>query len=73
VFFLQRQGKAIDDGSQNFEKLSNAIEPFRFIDELEEYIVDRTPNVRPQVEEFAVYSVQCSLEKIAFARIFRIE
>jgi hypothetical protein len=57
VLFLERQCKSVDDTTQNLQKLCNTIESFRFVDKLEEYIVDGSPNIRTKVEEFAVNTV----------------
>lgn len=57
MFFFQWQGEAVDNGTQNLEQLSNTIEAFGLINELEEDIVDWTTDVWPQVEEFAVDSM----------------
>lgn len=46
VFLFQRKRKTVDDRPENFEKFSNTVEPFGFVDELEKYIVDGSPNVR---------------------------
>lgn len=58
VLLLQWQSKTINDGSQNLEKFSNAIESLGFVDELEEDIVDGATNVGAEVQEFSIYAVQ---------------
>jgi len=73
MLFLQWQGKAVDDGTKDFEQFSDAVEALCFVYELEEDVVDRTANVRAQVEEFAVYAMKCGFEEIAFPGIFRVE
>lgn len=73
MFLLQRKSKAIDDWSQDFQKLSNAIESFCFVDELEEDIIDRTTNVGSQVQEFSVDSVKGGLEEISLSRVFWVK
>jgi hypothetical protein len=40
VFLFQRQRETVDDGTENFEKLGYTVEPFRFVDELEEDIIN---------------------------------
>ncbi len=45
----------------------------RFIHELEEDIVDRSPDVRPQVQELAVNPVQGGLQEVALAGVFRVK
>ena len=70
MLLLQRQGKTVDNGSKNLEKLSDPIEPLRFVDELEKHVVYRSANVRTQVEKFAVDTVQRGLEEVTFSRIF---
>lgn len=73
MLLFQRECEAVDDGSQNFEKLGNAVESFCLISELEENIVDRTTNIRPQIQEFAINAMQGSFEEVAFPRVFGIE
>ena len=73
MLLFERQCKTIDDRAQNFEQLSNAVEALGLISELEEDVVDRPSDVRSQVQEFAIYSVQSGLEKISLPWIFRIE
>lgn len=70
MLFLQRQGESIDNGSKNLQKLSNSIEALRFIDELEEDVVDGATDERAQVQELPVDPVKCSLKEIAFSRVF---
>lgn len=45
----------------------------RLVDKMEENIVYRPPNESAEVKEFAVDTVQGCLEKVALARIFRVE
>ena len=73
MLFLQRQGETIDDRSKNLQKLGNSIESFRLVDELEEDIVDGTSDERSQVQELAVDTVECGLEKVSLPRVFRVE
>ena len=40
MFFLEWQGKTVDDGAQDFKKFSNAIEALRLVGELKEDVVD---------------------------------
>ena len=47
--------------------------PLRFVDEVEEDIIDRSSDERAEVEEFAVNAVQGRLEEITLARVFRVE
>lgn len=46
MLFFERKRKAVDDRTKDFQKLGDAIVPFGFVDELEESIVDRTPDER---------------------------
>jgi hypothetical protein len=73
VLLLQWQGKAVDDRTENLEKLSNTVEPLGLVDELEEDVVDGTTNVGSQVEEFAVYAMESGLEEVTLSWIFRVE
>lgn len=45
VLLLQRKGKSVDDGAQNFQQLSDTVVPLCFIHELEEDIVDGSSDV----------------------------
>lgn len=47
MFFLEWKGKAVDDRTLDLQKLRNAVEPLRLIYELEENVVDRSPDVGP--------------------------
>lgn len=73
VLLLQWESKTINDGSKNLQKFGDSIVSLRLIDELEEHIIDATPNRSAQLEEFAVDSVECRLEEISLARVFGIE
>lgn len=70
VFLFQRQSETVDDGTENLEKLGNSVEPFSFVDKLEEDVVDRTTNIRSKVEELAVYAMQCRFQKVSFSGVF---
>jgi hypothetical protein len=59
--------------SEDFQELGNAVKLFRFIDELEENMIDGFPNKRPQTQELAINAMQRSLEKVPFPRIFTIK
>lgn len=73
VLLLQREREAVDNGTQDFQQLGNAIEALRFVCELEEDIVDRSPNIRPEIQELAVNAVQRCFEEIALPRVLRIK
>ena len=73
MFFFEWQSKPVDDGAQYLKKLRDSVEAFGLINELEEDIVDRATYVRTEIKEFAVYTVESSLEKVAFAGVFRIK
>jgi len=73
VLFFQRQSEAIDDGPKNLKKLSNAVETLRLVNELEEHVVDRSADVRPQVQKLAINTVQRGLQEITLAGIFRVK
>ena len=45
MLLLQRKGKPIDDRAKDLQKLSDAIESFRFVSELEKDIVNRAPDI----------------------------
>lgn len=65
--------KAVDDGAENLQQFSNAIEALCLVDELEEDVVDASSDERSEIEEFAVDPVKSCLEEIALSRIFRIK
>jgi hypothetical protein len=73
VLFLEGQSEAVDDGTQDLEKLRNTIKPFRFVRELEEDIVNGSPDIGPKVEEFAVDSMQRRFQEVSFSRVFGVE
>ena len=70
MLLLQRQRKAIYYRTKDFQKLCNAVEPFGLVGELEKDIVDRSPDVRAQIEKFAVYSMKRRFQKVSLARVF---
>lgn len=73
MFFLQRQRKTVNDRSQNLEKLCNAIESLRLVNELEEDVIYRASNVGPQVQEFSVDPMKGGLEEVSFTRVFGVK
>jgi hypothetical protein len=46
---------------------------FSLVNKLKEDVIDRSSNERPQAKEFAVYSMQCGFEKVAFSGILAVE
>ena len=58
MFFFQRQRKSIDDRAKDLEEFSNTVEALGLVDELEEDIVDGAADVRAEVEELAIDTVQ---------------
>lgn len=73
VFFLEGKSKTVDDGTEDFEKLGNAIMSFRLVNEVEENIINGTTNESAEVEEFSIDAVEGSLEEIAFTGVFRVK
>ena len=69
VLVLEGKGEAVDDGTKDLEQLSNAVVPFRLVDEVEEHVVDAAANWRTEIEELPVYPMQRGLEKVAFTRV----
>jgi hypothetical protein len=45
VFLFKWKGKAVDNGSKDFQKLRNSVEPLGLIAELEKDVVDRSANI----------------------------
>ena len=73
MLFLQRKSKPVDDRSQDLQEFRDTVESLRFVCELEENIVDGSTDVRPQVQEFSIDTMQGGLEEIAFPRVFRVK
>jgi len=73
VLLLQWQSETVDDGPENLEKLGDAVEALCLVDELEEDVVDGSADVGAEVEEFAVYAMERSLQEVAFPGVFRVE
>lgn len=73
VLLLQGQSKAVDDGTENFQQLRDAVKALRLVGELEKHIVDRAANKGSEVEEFAVDTVEGGLQKVALPRVLRIK
>jgi len=73
VLLLQWQSETVDDGPENLEKLGDTVEALCLVDELEEDVVDGSADVGAEVEEFAVYAMERSLQEVAFSGVFRVE
>ena len=73
VLLFERQGESVNDGSQNLQELSDPIVSFRLVNEIEEHVVDASPDGSSQVEELPVYPMQRCLEEIALAGVLGIE
>lgn len=73
VFLFERESKSVDDRTEDFKELGNAVEPLRLVHKLKEDVVDRSSDERSQIEEFAVYPVKGRLQKVSFPGIFGIE
>lgn len=73
MLLLQRQSETVDNRAQNFQQLSNAVKPLRFVCELEEYVVDGATDERSQVQELAIDTVKRRLEEVSLARVLRVK
>jgi hypothetical protein len=73
VLLLERERESVDDRTEYFQELGDSVVSFGFVDELEEYVIDRTTDERSEVEEFAVDSVKGGLEEITLSRVFAVE
>ena len=73
MFLFQWKSKAINNWAKNLQQLGDTVESLSLIDELEEYIVDRSSDKWSQVEEFTIYTVESSFQKVSLTRIFRIK
>ena len=73
MLLLKRKGESIDDGAKNLEQLGDPVVPLCLVDELEEDVVDRSPNKGAEIQEFAVDPVSSRFEKVTFPRVFAVE
>ena len=73
VFLFQRERKTIDDRTKDLQELCDSIVPLRFIDEIVKDIAYRSANECAEIEEFAVYTMKCSLEEIALPWVLGVK
>lgn len=73
VLLLQRQSETIDNRAQDFEQFSNSVVSFRLIHKLEENVVDRSANIRAQVQEFSIDTMKSRLQEVTLPGIFRVK
>lgn len=73
MLLLEGQGEAVDNGPEDLEQLGNTVESLGLVGELEEDVVDRPSDERPQVEELAVDAMQGGLEEVSLARVLRVK
>ena len=73
MLFFEWQSEAVNDGTKDFEQLRDTVEAFSLVYELEKYVVDRASDVWSEVEKLSINPMEGGLEKISFARVFRIE
>eukprot|EP00983_Pelagomonas_calceolata_P134309 1162049-Pelagomonas_calceolata.AAC.7 len=73
VLFFERHCKAVDDGAQDFQQLSDAVMALGFEDEAVEDVVDGLADEGPMYHELAVDAVQDGLEVVALARVLRVK
>ena len=73
MLLFQRKGKTVDNGAQNFEKLSDSIETLSLVCELEKDIVYGASDKRTEVKEFSVDAVKSGLKEVALTRVFRVK
>lgn len=73
MLLLKRERESVDDRSQDLEQLRDPIMPLGFVDEVEEDVINRPPDERAEVEEFAVDTVKGRFEEVALARVFRVK
>ena len=73
MFLLQRECKAVDNGSEDFEQLCNSVESLRLVSELEEHVIDGAANIRAQIQKFSVNAMQGSFQEITFPRVFGVK
>mmetsp|Transcript_77790 Transcript_77790/g.168251 ORF Transcript_77790/g.168251 Transcript_77790/m.168251 type:complete len:509 (-) Transcript_77790:18-1544(-) len=73
VLILQRQREAVDDATQDLEKLSNTVVRLALVDNLEEHVLDSPADEGPQGHELAIDAVQDGLEVVPLAGVLRVE
>jgi hypothetical protein len=73
VFFFERERKTIDDRTEDLQELCNSIVALRLIDEMVEDIAYRSANECAEIEEFAIYTMKCGLEKIALPWVLGVK
>mmetsp|Transcript_51294 Transcript_51294/g.120285 ORF Transcript_51294/g.120285 Transcript_51294/m.120285 type:complete len:461 (+) Transcript_51294:85-1467(+) len=73
VLFLQRQCEAVDNAAQDFKQLTDSVVSLRFVDDLEEDVLNSTSDEGSQGHEFAVDAVQDRLQVIPLPWILGIE
>jgi len=73
VFFFEREGESVDDGSQDFEEFGDSVVTFGFVDKLEEDVVDGATDEGSEVEEATVDSMKGSFEEVSLSGIFAVE
>ena len=73
VFHFHRVRKTIDNRTENLQELCDSIVPLRFINEIVEDIAYRSANECAVIEEFAIYTMKCSLEEIALSWVLGVK
>mmetsp|Transcript_35887 Transcript_35887/g.61224 ORF Transcript_35887/g.61224 Transcript_35887/m.61224 type:complete len:261 (-) Transcript_35887:642-1424(-) len=73
VLLLQRNGKSINDGAQNFKQFSDSIMTFCLIDKAVEHIGNGPADERPVRHELSINSVKDCLQVVTLTRILRIK
>mmetsp|Transcript_28079 Transcript_28079/g.30266 ORF Transcript_28079/g.30266 Transcript_28079/m.30266 type:complete len:214 (+) Transcript_28079:878-1519(+) len=73
MFFLEGNGKPIDDRTENFQQFPNPIVAFGFIHEPIKDIGNGTPDKRPMGHKFAIDAMENGFEIISFPWIFGIK
>mmetsp|Transcript_34091 Transcript_34091/g.96634 ORF Transcript_34091/g.96634 Transcript_34091/m.96634 type:complete len:367 (+) Transcript_34091:973-2073(+) len=73
MLLLQRQGKPVNNGTQNLQQLSDAVVTLRLVDEAVEDVVHRLADKRAVHHELAVYTVEDGLQVVALAGVLRVK
>ena len=70
---LERESKAVDDGTKNLEQFGYAVVSVCLVHKLEEDVVDATSDRCAEIEELSVYPMKRGLQEVTLPGVFRIE
>jgi len=73
VLLLERNGKSVDDATENLEEFSDTVVAFRFVYELVKEVRNGSADKGSVGHGFSANAVEDCLEVVSLAWIFRIE